>query len=757
MITGIRLAPAAAAVGAILSAGCGSSDPAGTLPANGGLGSLPAVASGHRPGPDILHAPPPTAPQLENTGIWRADPILVSGAWAYRGGEFIYQDFLYDDHGAAGAQDPIDPFETPQAQSIPFLFAPKSGTLTYPVESLPAFPWDASALANNAADLVELRVKRINDATVFRITLNTLSDSERVAFTIAIGDSDEPREFPHGANVRAPAELFLTVHGNQAELIDAASDAPIAPKPTVSVDIGRRQFEVQVHSSAWDPSQKTVRMSAGVGLWDPVSSGYLTPQSSRTETHPGGVAPSGAAFFNVAFRFDEPIPDWTMIGLSRTLADAAAVHRADGTFWRERAQAEALRLGDISDFFAEVDFAKLAAGIDDDSGIPKTGPINRVFASRYAFGQGVDYARFCVRSGPPCEGPFVGQLQPYALYVPDKVRPPKGWGLTLWLHSWTANHNQYVGSKNQSQFGDRGAGSLVATPLARGPDGAYRDVAEADVFEVWADIARHYQLDPDWVATGGYSMGAAGGYDLPARWPDLFARSLIAAGVPEGDFMKSLRNIPVLIWIGALDEGTDVTRQEASVARLGEQGLRFVFDQFTAADHLTLATNDEWGPAADFLGEHRVERSPPRVTYIVDSRWDSARAQVVADHAYWLSDLRVRDAESNPIAEIDARSEAFGVGEPEPLGVTSSLEVLDGGAHGPMPYHRRQQDWTPAPAVAAADRLVIRATNLAETTVDVRRARLTCGPELDVTTDGPLQIHLAGCGRTVSFDSTSTD
>ena len=53
-----------------------------------------------RPGPDILYEPLATAPQLTNSGYWKAEPILVSGAEAYRKGEYLYQDFLYDDHGA---------------------------------------------------------------------------------------------------------------------------------------------------------------------------------------------------------------------------------------------------------------------------------------------------------------------------------------------------------------------------------------------------------------------------------------------------------------------------------------------------------------------------------------------------------------------------------------------------------------------------------------------------------------------------------
>src|SRR5437763_11704157 len=61
------------------------------------------------PGPSILYQPTAVAPQLTNSGVWHAAPILVSGATAYHGGEFLYQDWLYDDHGAREASDPNDP------------------------------------------------------------------------------------------------------------------------------------------------------------------------------------------------------------------------------------------------------------------------------------------------------------------------------------------------------------------------------------------------------------------------------------------------------------------------------------------------------------------------------------------------------------------------------------------------------------------------------------------------------------------------
>jgi hypothetical protein len=44
---------------------------------------------GPRPGPDILYSKAAVAPQLQNVGPWKEPPILVSGAEAYRGGEFL--------------------------------------------------------------------------------------------------------------------------------------------------------------------------------------------------------------------------------------------------------------------------------------------------------------------------------------------------------------------------------------------------------------------------------------------------------------------------------------------------------------------------------------------------------------------------------------------------------------------------------------------------------------------------------------------
>ena len=436
-----------------------------------------------RPGPAILYEPLAVAPQLTNAprSGWTAKPILTSGASAYRKGEFLYQGYVYDDHGAKEVTDPSNPMHSPGGDSSGGdLFSAPDGTYDYP--SGPGYD-------ENAADLIELRVKPLTKATAFRIGLNTLEDPSLVATAIAIGGTEgESHPFPFGANVSAPAQYFLTVHGETAVLTDAATGATVpGPAPGVSVNLARRQITVQVPHSEWNPGTSVVRLAAAVGLWDTVNNSYLLPKGDSTETQPGGAGevPNPPAFFDVGFRFNsqEPFPDPSN---SETSSNPA--------WWRERAQSNALASGNISAFHAEVDFSKLAAKVNDDmpgepTGVPQTGAFDRILASRFSDGQGADYVTDGCGNAKECVGEMSGQLQPYAIYVPSGPPPAGGWGLTLLLHSLSANYNQFLGSHNQSQFANRPTGSIVITPSGRGPDGWYYDHAGANTFETWADAA----------------------------------------------------------------------------------------------------------------------------------------------------------------------------------------------------------------------------------------------------------------------------
>src|SRR5947208_12057791 len=107
-----------------------------------------------RPGPAALYEPLAISPELTNASLsgFTTKPILISGASAYRKGEFLYQGYVYDDRGAKLTPDPTNPqtnsAENPEQGD---LFSAPDGTYTYATNT--------SVYHENAANLCEPRVK----------------------------------------------------------------------------------------------------------------------------------------------------------------------------------------------------------------------------------------------------------------------------------------------------------------------------------------------------------------------------------------------------------------------------------------------------------------------------------------------------------------------------------------------------------------------------------------------------------------------
>jgi hypothetical protein len=125
---------------------------------------------------------------------------------------------------------------------------------------------------------------------------------------------------------------------------------------------------------------------------------------------------------------------------------------------------------------------------------------------------------------------------------------------------------------------------------------------------------------------------------------------------------------------------------------------------------------------------------------------------IEADHAYWLSWMRLAEPTLDPpIGRIDVVSEGFGVGD-APAGPTQTgAGALTGSTIPAVPYTTQSRDWGTVPSAPVGDAPDITARNVAAVTVDVARARVDCNARLDVHTDSPLAVTLAGCGRTQRF------
>ncbi|RZU31402.1 hypothetical protein BKA19_1061 [Blastococcus saxobsidens] len=701
-----------------------------------GSASLPSVTSGARPGPDVLYAPPPRAPQLENRDPrFRAAPLLVSGHEAYVGGEYVYQDHLYDDYGA-----------DTDGQGGSSL-SERAGDITYPT--------DAGRYGGNAADLVEFRIAPERDRVSYRFTLNTLLQADSTILTVAF-DTDRDAVTGTATLPRDPGAPFpgtdevLTVWGSGAEHSSFASDGTLRATRAVEVrtDLEANQLTVTVPRDVSDPSG-TWRATLATGLHDRATGGWLRPQPAATADTPGGagpLAPAPNGIFNLGFRFDEPVTG------ANTPPDTA--------------QAPALTRDEPTRHARDIDFAALAARRDRTT-VPATGTTIRIFPSRLQLGEGRD-----LDGGFP---QYHGQLQPYSLYVPSGYRPGQPAGFTLALHSLGQQHWQYNGSTGIQQIGEARQ-DIVATSLSRGPDGWYQHEAEYDVFEMWNDVARHFSLDRDRTAISGYSMGGYATYRLGTLYPDLFGRAFTAVG-PPGDgiwvppaaptggvetlsnlWLENARNLPYLNVAAGADElvpivgprAQNLGAPEVGVGGFEQLGYRYRFVVVPAAEHFTLAVRGYDIPiATQFLGESRVDRNPHHVSFGYVPAADDAALGLVHDHAYWVSGVRPGSTApgagtggSLPAkALVDAFSHGFGRGDAPSTPGTGAGVV--GGA---LPYTEVNRSWGPEPERPVANRLDLRLTNVGSASIDLARARLDPERELTVVTtaDRDGTVRLAG-------------
>src|SRR5205085_686562 len=150
--------------------------------------------------------------------------------------------------------------------------------------------------------------------------------------------------------------------------------------------------------------------------------------------------------------------------------------------------------------------------------------------------------------------------------------------------------------------------------------------------------------------------------------------------------------------------------------------------------------------AAGFLGTTKVNRNPAHVTYVVNPTMDFPKVGTVANHAYWLSGMKLRDASGDtPLGTIDVRSHGFGVGDSAPGSTQHGAGTLGPGTLGQLPYVEQSKGWGSVPHEPKANRLDITAKNIRTVTINAARAHVTCRAKLVVKSDGPLAVHLTGC------------
>jgi len=704
----------------------------GALPWSAGAGSLPNPATGPRPGPAVLYAPLATPPVLQNGGGWPAPPIMVSGAQAYRAGEYLYQDYVYDDYGANTTGGPLPPDPVPNAKDV--TFGGQTGDVVYPT--------NVAKYGYDAADLLEFRARLAPGKILYRVTLNTMLDPKAAAVAIGIDTGPGGRNdwgYGIGSLGNLGLDHVVVASGDGAHSTDVSG-------ATASVDAARNQIEISVPLTP--PSGSKWRHYVVVGLWN--GSSFRRILANPTTESPGGAhGTKPPPVFNVGFRFNEPAVRGDLAGLVANPNGSNGTRTAGAGHWREHAQALALAARDISAFHADIDFGKLAAGANDESGVPKTGFICRLYASHLSLGEGAQ----------PTRPMLLGAIQPYGLYVPTTYRPGTAAPLTLELHSLGSGYNQYAifAPNIYTELGEQ-RHSLVLTTEGRGPDGWYHDAAEVDLFEAWADVAARYDLDPARTTISGYSMGGYGTYRIASLYPDLFSGAFAIVGpadesitggpsggrVPQLEdtentlhLLDNLRRVPVLMWDGTNDELVPVVGPLNTERRLHSLGYEHRLDLFPGYDHFLFSILDEWGPGRDWLGDRTIDLDPSRVTFVSLPEIDRPTLGLRHDHAYWVSGIAVASGARSGL--VDAQSFA----KTDPLYMMSNVAPA-----GTAPTPHLQLGLTPTgiafgPLPSNAMRVSL--TDVSAITLWVERAGAHAGAfTLTVKSNGATTITLAG-------------
>lgn len=572
------------------------------------------VDEGPTGGP-ALGAVPATAPSGQLFD-WSARPEGIAGWVTTRGRETVLTDYPFDDHGAnIDGDDGIsgNPAENYEMLHGAAAAGGAAGDYLYPTADL----------LGNAADIIEVRLAADDAAWYVLVQFNALIDPERTAIEVKLSD-------PH---TDGPPAILL-IHGDTAAMGGTAVE-------TVA-DADENTFEVRVPFDVFTPTDE-MDVVAMAGIWD---------TATGTWHHP---APDSGAL---------PGFDLAMPALE-----------GPGSYWADRAQSSILASAQAAVPW-RVDFHRLRCADCTPTFQPPFGssvPFVRVFESAQDLGEGVVPQTRYAQSDSFDYRLYRSPYQPYSVYVPPGAASERSPVLFL-LHFLGGNHRSFEitsWGNEMKAWADR-LGVIVVTPLARGEAGWYEGEAEIDVFEVWRDLARHYDLDSERIYLSGMSMGGYGTWRLGQLYPDLFARAISWSGPPTPyaiwaaptslmypnqnppacdrddadcgltlmDLTGNASNLPYLVVHGGLDELVPFTGIERWMSRYASEQLphRYVFHPTRRHETSFPATTGEHIMSWLFELPARAQ-NPAQVRYRIVRDFFQPDFGISYDGAYWLDDM----------------------------------------------------------------------------------------------------------------------
>src|SRR3954447_4320315 len=525
---------------------------------------------------------------------WKAEPAWISNAGVYRQHEFVYQDYLYDDHGSnTNGLDRTDaPFgtagpdtQTPQDPRLsPAPLINWAGDFTYP-------SGDGTHM-DDVADLTEFRVAADSTAVHYRIRLGDMTAADSSVVGMCVDEDNDHstgvQSWPDGANFTAAlgCDHLYTVYGKGVDVTTPDGTTDLGKLGgSVSADPQQGYLEVTVPRTVANPGNGKWRYYVASGMWDAPNHAWLAPTpalSAAGAPVATGGSPTAPNMWDLLSNNDEP-----------------------NSTWDEEKQANDLSRADITGDYLEVDFAKLASDLNQPDP-QRTGVLERIYVSKFE----MDGKRGIDKDG--ANFVYNDRWQPYVAVIPKDYYAPenkdKAWPYDQCLHPLGANHNvevfygDAIGRKDYNplltgvtpQTGylpftvvpeliDR-LGAVYSCVLGRGEGVGYTGGdGLVDSLEVAQDVKSRYRTDPDRTFVHGVSLGAIGSWYEARMYPDRFAAAMpyiFTSGITASSsdpLLANLYNLPVFYSVGTADEFAQGTQGDNQADGLESNDDEYVY------------------------------------------------------------------------------------------------------------------------------------------------------------------------------------
>lgn len=618
-------------------------------------------------------APSPLAPDEavdrtpDATRVWTGEAAMISNVGVYREGEFIYQDYLYDDHGAN--TDGINHTDAPLGAGVRGSDPtnPRTGSSGGQIRHAGDFFYAAESGGYylNVADLVEFRVTEDGDDLHYLLRMGALTEPDQAVVGVCI-DQDGKQgtglvDWPLGAHLSDPlgCDSFLTVHGTDTQVTDAtgATSSLASLGGETVVDLERNTIGVRVPRSLGNPAGATWRYYVASGLWNADAGTWLDvpalPSSPGTSQVNGG-SPTAPELWDLLSNNDEP-----------------------NSYWREERQADELAQGNITKHFVDVDFDRMHSGVND--GDPElTGVVDRIYVAAHpmAVNEGITFQTVALG---PRNYVYHGDYQPYAVVIPSTYYQQLAHDvstqlpLDVCLHPLNGNHHVEIYYMEVEQSPNYVAG-VSGTHRANGYYGF--DEFESridrqnviytcgngrgegvgftggsgmvDAQEVTDDVRARYAVDEDRTTLHGISLGAIGTWHMGTQSPDEYSALLPSIFTGSTGSLTNLYNLPTFLTIGTFDQFGQGAQGDGVANTMEDLGNEYLYYHQIGRFH-ELSLGDEALPISEplFMSRERVT-NPARVKYLLDeSRSNSA---IPFDGSmYWVSELTAADGDDGSI------------------------------------------------------------------------------------------------------------